>query len=91
MLPSARLDRPHGVGAPTRHLRNFHVATLLLALWPASCFAYIDPNTGGIIYQILFPVLVAIAAAWTFLKDRISALWSKIFRRERTDKDASEE
>src|SRR5947208_13617805 len=35
-------------------------------------FAYIDPNTSGLLMQYLVPVFVAIGAGWIFLKDKIS-------------------
>lgn len=44
-------------------------------------FAYIDPNTGGMILQMLAPIIAAIAGAWLFAKDYIRRLWGRIFRR----------
>ena len=54
----------------------------LLLLWllvfTADARAYIDPNAGGLLYQILFPVLVAIGAVWGWLRHRISAWWARM-------------
>jgi hypothetical protein len=36
-------------------------------------YAYIDPNMGGLLFQILAPILLAIAAAWSLLKNKLTA------------------
>ena len=36
-------------------------------------YAYIDPNMGGLLFQILAPILLAIAAAWSLLKTKLTA------------------
>ena len=46
-------------------------------------FAYVDPNTGGMLMQMLVPVFVAIGAAWIFLKDKISDAFTRVFRRSK--------
>ena len=42
------------------------------ALWllfsSVDAMAYLDPNAGGLIYQILLPVIVAVTAGWRYLK-----------------------
>jgi hypothetical protein len=40
--------------------------------------AYFDPNTGGFLYQILFPVLVAFAATWRWIKQALIAVFWRI-------------
>ncbi|MBI3896308.1 MAG: hypothetical protein HY313_10315 [Acidobacteria bacterium] len=50
-------------------------------LLPLDCYAYIDPNMGGYLFQLLFPLLVAIGGLWSIFRQRIGALWSHIFRR----------
>lgn len=47
-------------------------------LVPASSFAYIDPNTGGYVFQMLLPIVSAIAAAFLFFKRQVFAFFSKI-------------
>jgi hypothetical protein len=58
------------------------LALLVLSTLPASAFAYIDPNAGGMLFQILMPVFAAIAGAWLFLRRWIAAcfirLWEKL-------------
>ena len=44
---------------------------------PLPVFAYVDPGTGGYVFQILFPIITALTAGYLFLKDRIKALLSK--------------
>ena len=64
-------------------------ATLLACAPLQSTFAYIDPNSTGALYQLLFPLLVAFAAAFAAfrrviarafgrLKDVIASLWRVI-------------
>lgn len=67
------------------------LALLALALAVGDAQAYIDPNAGGLLYQILFPVIVAIGAAWAGLRHKISYWWSLLrdarSRRTRTGGD----
>ena len=55
------------------------MALFLLALLPLPAFAYVDPNAGGLLLQLLAPLFAAIAGAWLFLR-RWIADW---FRRAR--------
>ena len=54
---------------------------LLLLLTGAAAsgpsLAYVDPNAGGWLFQLLFPALVAIGAAWAGLRTRIALWWSR--------------
>jgi hypothetical protein len=53
----------------------------LLALFlsaPAGAFAYIDPNAGGMLFQILAPLFLLIVAFWAAFKRKIGALWAKL-------------
>jgi hypothetical protein len=50
---------------------------LTLAAAPA-CNAYIDPNTGGFIYQLLFPLIVAVAAGWRWLRLFAGSAWQRL-------------
>jgi len=51
---------------------------IFTALVPGAAFAYIDPNAGGILFQILTPVFIAIVVFWTFLKQKLKALWTRV-------------
>jgi len=61
-------------------LRFFRVWLLLLAVSPLPALAYIDPNTGGMIFQVLAPILAMITSAWLFLRDRIKAAFYRLRR-----------
>lgn len=53
---------------------NFDVVLLLLIMLlaiPSPAAAYIDPNTGNIIFQILFPIITAIATGYLLCKNVI--------------------
>jgi len=53
------------------------VAFLMVApLRPAH--AYLDPNSAGSLYQILFPVLVAIGSAVAMTKRYIKYYWNRV-------------
>jgi hypothetical protein len=50
-----------------------------LFLWaPGTAFAYFDPNAGGLLYQLLFPLLVAVVATWRYIKMIVASLWQRI-------------
>ena len=61
--------------------RLIHSSLLLVVLLtPLPALAYIDPNTGGMIFQILAPILAMVTSAWLFLKDRIKATFYRLKR-----------
>jgi hypothetical protein len=59
-------------------LKNISIQMLVISLIPSVAFAYVDPNTGGYVFQVLFPILSAAAAIFVFFKRQVSALLSKI-------------
>ena len=61
---------------PMKSRKHHGLASLALALWVGNAQAYIDPNAGGLLYQILFPVIVAVGAVWAGLRHKISYWWS---------------
>jgi hypothetical protein len=71
----------HNVAGSRRVTAYIDLTVLLLAaaivpLRPA--WAYVDPNSAGLLYQILFPVLVAIASMLTFLRRAVARLWRRV-------------
>jgi hypothetical protein len=54
---------------------------IVVLLAPVAAFAYIDPNAPGLLYQLLFPLIVSITIAWRRLKDVASWLWLRIWRK----------
>jgi hypothetical protein len=50
----------------------------VVAMYPATCFAYIDPNAGGWFFQWLFPVFVALGGIWLVLKSLVSQFLRKV-------------
>ena len=54
----------------------FGVASTVLLVTPA--WAYVDPNAGGIIFQIAMPVLAIGGAAIAVLKKRVSGLFRRL-------------
>lgn len=56
---------------------------LLLVLHAPNCFAYIDPNAGGLLFQILTPVFAAIVGAWLFLRRWLTETLRRLWRRLR--------
>ena len=70
------MNRPATPVSSRSHLR---IATLVLMLGAApACHAYIDPNTGGFIYQLLFPLIVAVAAGWRWVKMGVVSIWHRL-------------
>ncbi|MEH0165269.1 hypothetical protein ABT392_11100 [Paucibacter sp. JuS9] len=52
---------------------------LLLSMSPA--YAYIDPNAGGLLFQLLAPLFAAVLGGWLFLRRWISDLARRLWRR----------
>ena len=55
---------------------------LCLALQPALAFAYIDPNAGGLLLQLLGPFFAACVGGWVFMRKAVRgfvrAMWLKL-------------
>ena len=61
-------------------LRPALLFTLALLL-PGSAFAYIDPNAGGLLFQLLAPLFAAVVGGWLFLRRWISEQLRRLWRR----------
>ncbi len=67
-----------------RTIKKRYAASLFLmilapvVLFPSHACAYIDPNTGGYVFQILFPVLSAIAGLFLFCRNFIKQLFVRL-------------
>ena len=61
--------------------------TIIDFQFAGSCFAYIDPNAGGWLFQLLFPVFIAIAGAWLTLRTKVHALCKRLFGRKNKESD----
>jgi hypothetical protein len=72
---------------PHRLRRACALILVLLSSLPIDAQAYIDPNAGGLLYQILFPVIVAVGAAWAGLRHKIGYWWSRLRNRPPTPTD----
>lgn len=58
----------------------------LILLAPALSYAYIDPNTGGYVFQILFPIISAIVTLCLFFKNQVVRIFrgvTGLFRKDR--------
>lgn len=54
------------------------VAVLLACAPLKSAFAYVDPNSAGWLYQLIFPLLIAIGTAFAALRRIIARAWSQL-------------
>jgi hypothetical protein len=64
------------------------LSCLCVVLVAMPAYGYIDPNAAGLLSQILTPLLVAAAAAFTFFRKQVSAFFSRfaqLFRRHSDD------
>jgi hypothetical protein len=51
----------------------------LLAIAPVRpAHAYIDPNSAGPLYQLLFPLLIAVGSAIAMLRRAIARAWNRV-------------
>ena len=55
------------------------VICITIVFSASDCYAYLDPSAGGWLYQLLFPVVVAISGAWVVLQRHIRELWRRFF------------
>lgn len=44
----------------------------------ACAHAYVDPNTGGYVFQLFFPVIAAITACYVFFKNQVKQFFLKL-------------
>lgn len=66
--------------------RLFAIAVLSMTLCgPAN--AYIDPNAGGMLFQLLAPVFAAAVGAWLFLRRWIADLARRMWHRMTSRKE----
>jgi hypothetical protein len=42
-------------------------------------FCYIDPNAGGWLFQMIFPIFVAIGGAFLVLRRKVGAFFRRLF------------
>lgn len=63
-------------------MRFLFIVFLSVLTLPSVAWAYIDPNTGGMIFQMLAPILAAIAGAWVMAKDYIKRIFFRLIGRE---------
>jgi hypothetical protein len=56
-------------------------------LAPETAYAYIDPNTGGYAFQLLFPLLSAVGGVFLFFRRQALSMCRKIAGLFRTHKD----
>ncbi len=60
---------------------RYLIAFIALLALASPAHAYIDPNAGGVLFQLLAPLFAAVAGVWLFLRRWIAMhcrrLWSK--------------
>jgi hypothetical protein len=60
-------------------LRGRLLLTVVLVLAPVgAAHAYVDPNAAGPLFQLLFPLLVAISSLIVGLRHRVAQLWRRL-------------
>jgi hypothetical protein len=69
---------PHWPPLPERLL---WAAAGAFMLYSSAALAYVDPNAAGFLYQIFFPLMVAVVGAWRWIKTGASTVKQKIFRK----------
>ena len=66
----------------SRHQVLLTILLLALGLQPDTALAYIDPNAGGLLFQLLAPMFAAAVGAWLFLRRWIAQavrnLWHRL-------------
>lgn len=59
----------------TKNSKLITLVTFYLLFITNKAQAYVDPNTGGYIFQLLYPIFVAIGIGYLFLKKQIKQLF----------------
>lgn len=63
------------------HARLTRLTTVLgltVLLLPLPAHAYIDPNTGGFLFQLFAPLFALAISAWLLFADKVKLLWMRI-------------
>lgn len=63
---------------PIRRSQQLIAVFMLMAFFANDANAYIDPNTGGLLYQILLPLIVAVTAGWRHLRLVVTRLLHRL-------------
>ena len=61
--------------------RRLALLMLLLGALPVPAWAYIDPNAGGLLLQLLAPLFAALIGGWLFLRRWIGEQARRLWRR----------
>lgn len=51
------------------------IAFLALSLYPSINYAYVDLNTGGYVFQMLFPIISGIVTVYLLFKEQTKKLF----------------
>ena len=54
---------------------------LVAMLLPSTALAYIDPNSGGLLFQLLAPIFAGILGVWVFMRKAIGGILRDIWRK----------
>lgn len=46
---------------------------LLFIIYSREAYAYVDPGTGGYLFQVLFLAFSAVVAVWAFFRSKVEA------------------
>lgn len=71
MMP--RLSREVMTNSKMQRIRLAVAILLFMIAYPA--FAYIDPNTGGYLFQLLAPLVALAMSAWMFFAKQVRSVW----------------
>ena len=58
--------------------RIITLACAIICLFPHTSYAYTDPNLGGLIYQLLFPILTGLSIVYLAFKKNVNNLIFKV-------------
>jgi hypothetical protein len=47
---------------------------------PRDALAYVDPNSAGLIFQIFFPLILAVILAWRWLRQTAARVLKRLSR-----------
>ena len=53
------------------------ILAFAIVAFATPAFAYVDPNAGGLLFQVLTPVLAAVAACFAFARRSLGAAFQR--------------
>jgi len=65
-------------------MARYFLIAICLIIYPCISYAYVDPGTGGLLYQILYALFYGLLASFFMFFSRLKNAVQRLFRRAKT-------